>query len=377
MIRKYKKFHLIQEEYSSDKNIAKALNTDMETFNLVANNPKYRSLLNKVKTLTTNGLAALMRTIGTEIKKDANLVSLSRLRKKLDKLKSELSETLEKWYKTHANLDRTLEGEKKRLELQDMLLEKVGVDRAKDLDIDIIGKQEYIVELIKKKNKIKQIEEKIKTASLDKVVYFVKDKTIFTPLDKKIKDIVKAENTRYEFLDYLKDGYAEGEALKVNQNSNQLEEIKEAMKNSRIYQEFIDELHKANTDEILTMDEAKLFKYYNKKLAVIGYRYINKIKIDEALAPYLALKPKGVSNEKYLKALKKSSFYEKALRDTNSENLAIQRNFDPNNYFNYKSEVGAKSKNTLYNYAVTIADSLPAVPNTGTVASNHENESST
>jgi len=381
LVQKYKKFHLIQQEYASNENIAKALDTDIKTFNLVANNPKYKPLLGKIKTLTTNGLAALMRTIGTEIKKDANLVSLSRLRKKLDNLKTELSETLEKWYTTHANLDRALEGEKKRLELQHTLSEKVEVDSAKDLDINIVDKHKHVVKLIRKTSEFKQMEEKINTVSLDKVIYFVKDETFFTPLEEKINDIVKAENKRQEYLTYLKDGYAEDEAMKirVTQNvdtSDQLEQTKLAIKNSYIYKDLIDKLHLANTDEILEIDDVRFFKHYGEKLAIIGYQHVSKTEIEKALMPYLALKPKGISDEKYLEALKKSSFYKKAIATANSENLSVQKKFNPSRYFDYNAEVGVKSKNTLYNYAVMTADGIPTSSGTGKVASNHQDENS-
>jgi len=317
-IRVYQQFFLrIQQAHSSNEQIAESLGTDMKTLNLLRKDPKYNSLLDKIKTLTTDGLAALMRASGTEIRKSANLM---RLREKLIIFSAEMEETLEEWHKTHADLDKAVRGEGKRLILQNTLLKKVEVDSAKNLNINAIDKHKHIVTLIKKTNEFKRAKEKIKTASVSEIIRFVKDKSVFAPLDKKIRNIVKAENKRQELLEYLKDDYAKDEAQKVNQSSDKLEKIKKAMKNSSFYKEFINKLRSADTNKMLVIEknEAKLFNYYSKKLAILGYRYINKTKIDEALTSYLELKPKGFAREKYLKMLKKSPFCRKAFRDANS-----------------------------------------------------------
>ena len=135
-IRVYQQFFLrIQQAHSSDEQIAESLGTDTETLNLLRKDPKYSSLLDKIKTLTTDGLAALMRASGTEIRKSANLM---RLREKLIIFSAEMEETLEEWHKTHADLDKAVSGEGKRLILQNTLLKKVEVDSAKNLNINNI-----------------------------------------------------------------------------------------------------------------------------------------------------------------------------------------------------------------------------------------------
>ena len=313
-------FQKIQLDHSSYEKIAESLGTDTETLDLLRKDPKYASLLDKIQTLTTDGLAALMRARGTEIRKSANL---TRLREQLLIFSAEMEEKLDEWKKTHADLDKAVRGEGKRLILQNTLLKKVEVDSAKNLNIGTMGKP--IVTLIKKTYEFKQTEKKIKTAPLSEIIRFVKDKSLFVPLDKKIKNIVKAENTRQELLSRLKDNYAKEEAKKINQNSNKLEQIKRAMKNSSVYRDLIKELQKANTNKMLKIAEnkAKVLKNYNEKLAIIGYRYINKIRTDEALTPYLKLKPKGFARGKYLTMLKKSPFYKKALVDASSGNFSI------------------------------------------------------
>lgn len=375
-VRVYQEFfRKIQRDHSSYEKIAESLGTDTETLDLLRKDPKYNSLLDKIQTLTRDGLAAL-RASGTEIRKTANL---RRLREKLIIFSAEMEETLEEWYTAHASLSKAVKGEGKRLILQNTLLKKVEVDSANKLDIETMGVHKHVVELIKKTYEFKQTEKKIKTAPLSEIIRFAKDGAVFVPLNKKIGDIVKAEKTRQKLLSRSKDNYAKEEAKKINQNSNKLEQIKRAMKNSSVYRDFIKKLRSANTDKMLAIEKnkAKVLDDYNKKLAVIGYQYFNKIKIDEALTPYLKLKPKGFAREKYLTMLRKSPFCKKALVDANSKIFSVQKNFNPARYFDYKSEAGAESKNSLYNYARMVKESLSKNPDVGTAASTNESESST
>jgi hypothetical protein len=370
----YIDFQELRRGHSSDKDIAESLGTDTATLDLLRKDPKYKSLLDKIQTLTTDGLIVLMQVIGTKIRKSANL---TRLREKLDGFKTEMKEILEEWYTAHADLNKAVKGEGKRLILQNTLLKKVEVDSANKLDMGTMGMHKDIVKLIKKTAEFKQTEKKIKTAPLNEIIRFA-DGSVFVSLNKKIRDITTAEKTRQKLLSRSKDNYAKEEAKKINQNSNKLEQIKRAMKNSSVYKEFIKKLRSANTDKMLAIEKnkAKVLKNYNEKLAIIGYRYINKIKTDEALTPYLKLKPKGFARGKYLKMLKKSPFYKKALVDANSKNFSVQKNFNPARYFDYKSEAGAESKNTLYNYARMVKESLSKNPDVGTAASTNESESS-
>ncbi len=372
-IRVYQQFFLrIQQAHSSPEKIAESLGTDTETLDLLRKDPKYNSLLDKIQTLTTDGLAALMRASGTEIRK----TNLRGVREKLIRFSAEMKETLEEWRATHRNLDKAVRGEGKRLILQNALLKKVEVESAGKLNPETIGMHKDVVKLIKKTYEFRQAGKKIKTASVSEIIRFIKDKSIFAPLDKKIGNIVRAENKRQELLSYLKTDYAENEAKKIN--SNKLEEVKAAMKNSSVYKELINKVRSANTDKMLAIEKnkAELEKVY-KKIAVIGYRYSNKIKIDEALTAYLKLKPKGFARAKYFLMLKKSPFYKKALVAANSANFSVQKNFNPAHYFDYKSEAGAESKTSLYNYAIMVKESLSKNPDVGTAASTNESESST
>lgn len=372
-VRVYQEFfRKIQGDHSSYEKIAESLGTDTETLDLLRKDPKYNSLLDKIQTLTTDGLAALMRASGTETRKSANL---RRLREKFIIFSAKMEDTLEEWYTTHRYLSKAVNGEIDRLKLRNTLLKKVEVDSADKLNTETIGMHKDIVKLIKKTYEFKQAGKKIKTASLDEIIRFAKDGAVFAPLDKKIGNIVKAENKRQELLSYLENDYAENEARKINRGSNKLEEIKAAMKNSSIYKEFIKKLRSADTDKMLAIEKnkAELERVY-KKIAVIGYQYSNEIRINEALTPYLKEKPKGFARAKYFLMLKKSPFYKKALVDANSENFSIQKNFNPARYFNYKSEAGAESKNTLYNYAIIVKESLSKNPDVGTAASTDESE---
>ncbi len=360
--KSYEKFDSYVKKYGSMERLEETLSDEKVDFRELLKNPKYKEVFDKLASLSNKGFGSLYLLKGLEIKPGMNLMQL---KASLEKFKSTLKSTLDEWRKTNSKLERLVDVERKRTELFEKLNGSSGgyiLTKERDMPEPAFVRASMAVQMSPLYNKLL---EKIKKASPDEINAMYRDYSMFKPMFDYSEKVMKAEVKRQDMITDLENfPSVSGEAVPYLRTNNLQAGAENAIKQSANYKEAEKIIMQSDPDKILQLaSKPNPLRQYWEKMTLNAFQYANKIQLDNALKPYLKLKPKNFPEQKFLASLKKSSYYTKAFDAVQKGDLAAQKTFKPEKYINFTNEAAIQmAKNdgsdTLYNYAKMLADNF-------------------
>jgi len=362
-VKKFKKFDDYAKKYGSMQSIQETLAPTGLDIQDLSKKPQYKEIFNNLISLTHNGIGSLHFLRGMRIKKGLNLL---KLKAKLSKLTQNLKTTLSEWRKTNTKLERAVDLEKKRGELFGKLCDNADgyiFDNYKDLSHESYLRTTKILE----NNPVyKDLLEKLKKASPDEINAMYRDEEPFKKMREYTKKLMSFEGKREALLLDLKESpsaIASENPLLIG--SEQVLAAEYAIKQSGLYNKMLHILNTADVDRmenIGTLQEVS--DVYTRYFETIAYQYGNEERLDDALKPYLKLKPKGISEDKFLAALRNSTYYNKAFDAIQKGSLEEQKAFEPTAYLNFNAEEAVYiaaangAADNLYSFAKILAENM-------------------
>jgi hypothetical protein len=362
--KEYERFDSYVKKYGTLAKLEDTLSTEQHIdVRELAKIPKYKDVFDNIASISYKGLSSLSLVKSLQIKEGMNLM---KLKANLDGLKGKLKATLQEWTKTNSELERLIDMEKKRSKLFVMLSDSsVGYVLQKENTLpgqDAFVRASTTVQLSPLYNKLL---EKIQKASPDEVNAMYRDYSMFKQMFDYTEKVMKAETKRQDMIIDLENYPEEScDSVPYLKTQEQRAGAKNAIKQSENYKEVEKIIMQSDPDKILQLaSKPNPFGKYWEKMPLNAYQYANRLRLDDALKPYLKLKPKGFPEDKFLASLKRSSYYKKAIDTVQKGDLAAQKAFKPEKYINFTSEkANQMAKNdgsdTLYNYAKMLAENF-------------------
>jgi hypothetical protein len=362
-VKKFKKFDDYAKKYGSIQSMQETFIKEDLDIKSLAKKPKYKEIFSKLISLTHEGIGSLHLLKGVRIEKGLNLV---KLKDKLGKLKQNLKSTLDQWRKTNSKLERAIDVERKRVELftklynnSDKFIDETPGTSAKDMD--------RMQDMINKHPEYKKLQQKITNASVDELNEMRREENIFDKISEYSKKLAEAEPKRKELIaDFDSAPFTvayNNPHLKTNE---QIKAAEHAIKQSDFYKKFRHKLYTMDPESILGFHKQQnLHETYEPEFELSAYQYANEDRLDNALKPYLKLKPKNISEDKFLAALRNSTYYNKVFDAIQKGNLEQQKSFEPTAYMNFDAEMGVHiamangaGADNLYSYAKMLAERM-------------------
>lgn len=366
-VKKFKKFDDYAKKYGSMQSIQETLAPTGLDIQELSKKPQFNEIFNNLISLTHNGVGSLHFLKGMRIKKGLNLL---KLKAKLAKLKQKLKTTLGEWRKTNTKLERAVDLEKKRSELFTKLYDNADgyiFDNYKDLSHESYLRTTRILE----NNPVyKDLLDKLKKASPDEINAMYRDEEPFKKMREYTKKLMSFESKREALLlDLTETPFALAAENPLLIEPEKVRAAEYAIKQSELYNKMLHILNTADVDRmenIGTLQEVS--DVYTRYFETIAYQYGNEERLDAALEPYLKLKPKDVPEDKFLAALRNSSYYNKAFDAIQKGSLEEQKAFDPSAYINFNAEEAVYiaaangAADNLYSYAKMLAENMKTIP---------------
>lgn len=375
LTKDYKKFEDIKDRYTTKEGLTKALGITKDLWKKIEKKPKFNVIVDKIKSLTFNGLSALIAIEGITISRRTNLINIKR---KLKGFKRKLQSTYKNWVTKHGELVRIVDIERKRLELissyefaslDKIVLEIVEVTSSDPtLIADIDTAREDLTDAIKSNPLYLDLRKKIETASADEILYMHNDPTLFTDFEKDLNEVIITEFKRLQVLELI-NAYAFSAPTYINFINteedfyNAYQEILE----TDDYTKLIQGIHADSYEDLVAIEnDPEFFQKHSKDFQLIGYHYINKKRLDQALEPYLELKPNEISKEQFRTVLEYNNIYKTAVADINERTLIEQKSFDPKEHIDFNKEKEIKpatpkqSPTNMYQFALLASKIIPS-----------------
>ena len=350
------KFDNLVKDYGTPQAIAATLKEDVGSVQALSVNPKYKDVFQNIKSLAYAGLASLSTLRATIIEKGKDLL---KIKDKLQGIKKKLTETYAEWTKTNTKLENLIALEKKRSGLFDQL-EKIK-------DQPLVGKDsaltEEVIYKLERSELYKKLENKIINASVDEVNALYRDPNLFKEVKEYKEELVNTERDRKAMLDALRTSLVtlsfsvQGVGTQADATT-----IRSIIEGSPAYEKLRTRIVKASPEELQKMaDDRQIFEKAADEFQLIAYKGLNEGKLQQALDPYLKLKPDNISEDAFVQALKESVYYRKAYSKIQNGSLVDQQAFKPEDYMNYTKEQAVQiAKNgtirNMYDYAKMVAE---------------------
>lgn len=360
--KSYEKFDSFVKKYGSMERLEDTFSDEKVDIRELAKNPKYKEVFDKLASLSHKGLGSLYLLKSLEIKPGMNLIQL---KASLEKFKSNLKSTLDEWRKTNSKLERLVDVERKRTELFVKLSDSSGayiLMKEREMPEPAFIRATMAVQISPLYNKLL---EKIKKASPDDINAMYRDFSMFKTMIDYTEKVIKAEIEREKMItDFENYPSVVGIDIPYLKTEKLQAGAENAVKQSPNYKEVEKIIMQSDPDKILQLaSKPNSLRQYWEKMSLNAYQYANGLRLDDALKPYLKLKPKNFPEDKFLASLKRSSYYKKAFDAIQKGDLAAQQAFKPEKYINFTNEAAIQmAKNdgsdTLYNYAKMLAENF-------------------
>ncbi len=361
-LKKFKKFDDYLKKYGSIQRMQETFAKDNVDISAIAKKPKYKEIFSKIISLTHKGFGSLHHLKSVRTEKGLNLV---KLKDKLGKLKQKLKSTLDRWEQANSKLERAIDVERKRSQLFTKLYNNSSkfIDEMPGTGAEDMDRLEH---MISKHPEYKKLQQKIANASEDELNALKRDESAFDKISEYSQKLAEAEPKRKELIaDFDSAAYTiayHNPHLKTNE---QIKAAEHAIKQGDFYKNFRHKLHTMDPESILGFyKQQNLDETYNPEFELTAYQYANEGRLDKALEPYLKLKPKDIPEDRFLAALRESTYYNKAFDAIQKGNLKQQKAFEPTAYMNFDAESAVHiamangAADNLYSYAKMLAESM-------------------